>query len=122
MLLHMIGPTRSTWAKKIIVSDDITVFQKDYVYCEEVAIDENGILLRLHPRSDNGNVSMRVSVWSSDHTQEMNSFYRDFAPVPPDALRWRISHKFRPNLYQVRIELEDCVAFDAPLLLDKLPF
>ena len=51
MLLHMIGTAASTWAKKIIVSDDINVFQKDYVYCEEVGIDEMGVLLRLHPRS-----------------------------------------------------------------------
>jgi hypothetical protein len=123
MLLHLIGQTwAAIWAKKIIVLDDINVFQKDYVYCEDVGIDEAGIVLRLHPRSDNANVTLRVGVWNSNHNQVMNAPFKDFRPVPANALRWRISHKFVPDAYRVQVELEDCIAYDATLLLDEMPF
>ena len=61
-LLHFLGRSASRWERLVKVSEDLKVFQRQYVFVEEVSISNDGISFRLNPRLDRKNVEISIEI------------------------------------------------------------
>jgi hypothetical protein len=122
MLLALLGADARKWRDMIRVSDDIRVFEKKFTYVDEVSLQSTGLIFRLAPRTDGRKVKIQIRVWDAKNAQRATFGSDDFSPVPSTSTRWRLQCELPPDLYRVRIELEDCVGFDAPVLHEETPF
>ena len=122
MLLSLLGSGARKWRDMIRVSDDIRVFEKKYTYVDEVSVQSTGLIFRLAPRTDGQKVKIQIRVWDSKDAQCKAFGSSEFSPVPSTSTRWLLKCELPPDLYRVRIELEDCVGFDAPVLHEEIPF
>jgi hypothetical protein len=122
MLLALLGSDSRKWRHMIRVSDDIRVFEKKYTYVEEVSVQSTGLVFRLAPRTDGQKVKIHIRVWDSKNAQRKAFGSSEFSPVPSASTRWLLKCELPPDEYRVRIELEDCVGFDAPVLHEEIPF
>jgi hypothetical protein len=122
-LLDILGRSAARWQQKILVSDDIRVFEKRFTYVDRVAIDENGVLLSLAPRSDGQDVRAEVEVNTRRGRRLIHYGPAPLTPFPPYAQKlWRIHGALEPGNYVVTVQLEGCCAFRGTLLLEELPF
>jgi hypothetical protein len=96
--------------------------EKKYTYVEDVALQGDGVVFRLHRRFDGQPIAIRIDVWDHRGIPVRSFFSSSMSPVAPDAERWIVKSTIRPGFYRVRIELEDCCAFDARLLHGDIPF
>jgi hypothetical protein len=83
MLLHALGSHGRRWTQKIVISDDIRVFEKKYTYVEDVALQGDGVVFRLHRRVDGQPIAVRVDVWDPKGStyQDVLQFLNE--PGPP---------------------------------------
>lgn len=82
MLLHALGSHGRRWAQRIVISDDIRVFEKKYTYVEDVAIQADGVVLRLHRRFDGQPIAVRIDVWDHGGLPVRNFYSSSMNPVP----------------------------------------
>jgi hypothetical protein len=121
-LVHLLGNEANIYLDKIIVSDDLRVFDKRFTYAEEVGIQAEGVTFRLSPRNKGGQILVRVQV-----TLENGIVLVPFGPSlldakPQDAKRWIARSNIPPGNHTVLLELEGCRAFEAVLTIDENPF
>lgn len=115
-LLFLLGDHANTWAKRVIVSTDLIVFQREYAFVEEVTLAENGVVFELNPRLDRAKLDIKVKAWDSKSTQIVDFHHSDMAATPdPPAKRWRVEKTIPDGLYLVQIDLEGHTAFKALL-------
>jgi hypothetical protein len=123
-LLHMLGDQQQAWSDRILISDDLLVFERKYVFVESVFMTDIGITIRLNPRADRKNISLRVRAWDKDNKQVVAFLNADIAarPSSPDTNgRWRVEATLQKGTYLVQIDLEDHLAFQGKLVLgDRL--
>jgi hypothetical protein len=121
-LLYLLGPTAAQYQDRIIVSDDLRVFDKRFTYAEEVGIQPDGVTFRLSPRKCGGDVLVQVDI-----ELESGERRRAFGPgvlsaTPRDAKRWIARTNIPAGNHKVTVYLEECRAFEATLRLDEEPF
>ena len=121
-LIHLLGDRAADYADKIIVSDDLRVFDKRFTYVEEVGIQSDGVTYRLSPRHDGANVELGVQVTVEGRPPTTIFGPAQWPPLPLNAKRWITRHGIPPGRHLVRIDLEGCRAFEAYLSLDEEPF
>ncbi|KYG22779.1 hypothetical protein SE92_23290 [Bradyrhizobium sp. AT1] len=113
-LLHLMGDKGKHWAQKILISNDLLVFERKYVFVEEVSLASDGVVFKLSPRYDSQNVSVTVKAWDRSQKQIVNFSNSSLSarPAPPSAaLRWKTPGAFPNGTYLVEIELEGHLAF-----------
>lgn len=121
-LIHLLGDAAAAYHDKIIVSDDLRVFDKRFTYAEEVGVQPDGVTFRLSPRRCGGDILVQVDV-----ELESGELRRAFGPgvlaaTPIDAKRWIARTPIPAGNHKVLVRLEDCRAFEAVLRLDEEPF
>lgn len=121
-LLYLLGEVAAVYQDKIIVSDDLRVFDKRFTYAEEVGIQPDGVTFRLSPRNCGGDILVQVDV-----EFEGGELRRAFGPgvlaaTPIDAKRWIARTGIPVGNHKVVVHLEGCRAFEASLRLDEEPF
>ncbi len=80
--------------------------------------DPGGVAFTLSPRRDGASVRTTMWVWDGNRDQTMR-----FGPIELDpAKRWISREVLEPGTYLARFELEGCLAYEAPFLIDELPF
>ena len=113
-LCDMLGDCAKSWSNKIIVSNDLLVFERKYVFVEYVGIVENGLVFELNPRTDQKPISVKVVAADSTGKEVIHFVNREMAAHPEASIRrWRIAASLPHGTYRVRIELEGHLAFCA---------
>jgi len=117
-LLYQLGASARKWSKKILISDDLLVFERKFVFLENVSLGQDGLTFQLNPRSDRKTVAIQVNAWDANG-KEVIAFQNDnFSPLPePPAKKWRVGAKLRGGTYLVEIKLEEHLAFRAKISL-----
>jgi hypothetical protein len=59
-LLHHLGAYGEQWAPRILISDDLLVFERNYVFVEHVSLSQRGVSFRLNPRRDLQTVDIQM--------------------------------------------------------------
>lgn len=121
-LIHLLGADAVRWLPRILVSDDLRVFEKTFPFVESVSISKTGVIFALNPRRDHQPLSVRVSAWTADGAAVVNFFRPDLSARPPTGGNWRVSHDFAPGRYRVEIEVDAHLAYRSYLVLDEHPF
>ncbi len=118
-LLHLLGEELAArWSRRIIISDDLLVFERKYVFVEEVSLSPEGVVFQLSPRADAQAVDVRIRAWSGDGKEAVSFHNTQMAarPMPPPQ-RWRVPQKLTNGRYLIQIELEGHLAFKGFLTL-----
>lgn len=109
------------WQRRILVSDDLKVFEKRFAFVEEVSLAPNGVVFRLAPRRDGRPLDVEVETWL-DGKGVVSARYPNLAARPPDGSSWRMPADLKDGFYGVRIRLEGHLAFESHLMLGEAPF
>jgi len=125
-LLYLLAQrTADYWRDKILVSDDMKLFEREYCFVDDVHITQKGVVANLSPRKDNKNISIDISISNTERSQIVYTFESgDFCPRPESGKRgWIFKFDVTPNSnYHVKINMENCTAYDNVLSLRELPF
>lgn len=118
-LVHLLGNAlASVWMKKIIVSDDLKLFERKYCFVENVSLSNEGVRYQLNPRVDGQRVTFRIRVWPSPGDVPLLDFKdENFLPVPAGGGSWITKVKLKDGLYKVRIDIEGKLAYKDIVLL-----
>lgn len=113
-MCDMLGDQARSWAHKIIVSNDLLVFERKYVFVEHVAIANDGLVFELNPRVDQKPIAIKIIASDSTGKEVVNFTNNEMAAQPPAPVkRWRVAAVLPHGTYRVRIELEGHLAFCA---------
>jgi ssDNA thymidine ADP-ribosyltransferase, DarT len=123
-LLHMLGDRQSEWSERILISDDLLVFERKHVFVESVSMSPEGIIFQLSPRADLKNVAVKVRAWDREGKQVIDFSNSDLAarpPAPSTSNRWRVAATLPNGTYLAQIDLEGHLAFQGNLIVgDRL--
>lgn len=93
-LLHLLGGQKRKWEDLCHVSDALKVFQKSYTFVQLIRLTNDGIIFRLNPRSDGGNIAIKIEVWNSEGLLVTKFSNNDHKPYPPPPhSNWIWKHK-----------------------------
>ncbi len=121
-LISMLGDKQSDWASRILISDDLLLFERRHVFVESTFLSENGLNFQLSPRVDLKNIAIKISAWDQNQNQVINFNNGDIAarpPAPSTNPRWRVAVNLANGTYLVQIDLEDHLAFKGYLTLGE---
>lgn len=121
-LLYLLGADADKWSAKILVSEDLSLFDRRFVFLEDVQMSPEGLILQMSPRPDLGTVNIQVKGWDGRGNQVIN-FTNSALPTQPQAplRKWRIQAVLPNGDYLVHIDLEGHLAFRAVVPLgDRL--
>jgi hypothetical protein len=121
-LIHSLGSDAPNWISRILVSEDLRVFEKTFAFVETVSLANTGVVLRMNPRRDHRPLAVRVSAWTPAGAAVLSFFNDSLAAQPPSGGSWRVSHDFTPGHYRVEIEIDAHLAYRNILVLDESPF
>lgn len=121
-LIYSLGQDAARWTSRILVSDDLRVFEKTFAFVETVSLSNSGVVLRMNPRRDQRPLAVRVSAWTPTGAAVLSFFNDSLAARPPSGGSWRVSHDFAPGQYRVEIEIDANMAYRSNLVLDESPF
>ncbi|MCC4299581.1 DarT ssDNA thymidine ADP-ribosyltransferase family protein [Aurantimonas coralicida] len=114
-LLYRLGDDASSWNSRIKVSDDLRVFEKDYVFVEEIRLSKEGVTFQLHPRKDHETVDIRITLWNPEGRVALKFENSSLAAVPPKNKRWIFRQPLSEEYYRVRVRLEGHIAYEGQL-------
>jgi len=117
-LLHALGENAWQWINKIMVSDDLKVFDKNYTFVESVSLSSQGVAFKLNPRRDGRPVKYEMKVFDKNNSCILHSQTDELPSRPPSGGDWLVKGSIKPGTYQVEIYLEGQKAFNAPLSLN----
>ncbi|WP_084518669.1 DarT ssDNA thymidine ADP-ribosyltransferase family protein [Bradyrhizobium sp. th.b2] len=110
-LIHLLGPSCKAWFDYILVSDDLLVFERKFVFVEYVDLTGEGLVFKLRPRSDNGMVDFKSEVIDKAGNVVFSFESAAFSPRPPSTERWITKGKLPKGRYFVRLWLEGHLAY-----------
>jgi hypothetical protein len=121
-LLYDLGADAAGWEQRIVISDDLRVFEKRFPFVETVSISQSGIIFGLSSRFDLENISVRLEVTNqSDGTK--HRFSNDsMAARPPGKKTWWFEADLVAGFYHVEVWLEEHSAYRNNLTLGDVPF
>jgi hypothetical protein len=110
----MLGADSPKWISKIIVSDDLKVFERRYTFVEHVSIVDDGIVFQLNPRYDSMPVSVKMTATDLAGNEVATFSNSEMQARPPaPSTRWRVKKSLPRGTYKVRIDLEGRLAYSA---------
>jgi len=119
-LLHLLGDSADQWRQKIRTYTEPGIFQRKYTHMDSVDVSDSAVHFNIHARFDSKPV--RVEMWIIDKNGKtaIHLSARDLDPA--DSGEWVVKHKLEAGRYVARFYLEDCLAYEAPFVIDDLPF
>ena len=124
-LLYLIGDELSElWREKIIVSDDMKVFERRHTYVESVQLDSEGIVYQLSPQLNNEKIKVEIKITNLSNSVNTLSYVNEsmFAR-PPNKLKWRTPKNIPSGNYIVEVKLENRSAYKNNLqVVQSQPF
>jgi hypothetical protein len=122
MLSYELGPVAAQWIDRMIISDDLNVFEKRYSFIQTVDIGHSGVTFKVHPRSDNQEIELRLRI---KHGQELisdDTFSRLPAVSKSGSSIWIKRAHLADGDYRVRIDIEGHKAYINSLTLGDALF
>ena len=101
------------------MSDDLQVFDKKFVFVQDVKVSSEGVTARFNPRSDRADVAIGVQVSNQDGRVLLDRTYPSIQPVPPNGMGWIFKAELPDDLYTVTIRLEGHLAYQNVHLLGE---
>lgn len=120
-LLNLLGAHRARWTGKCYVSDALKVSEKRYSFVQEIGITHEGVTFLLNPRADRRGVKISIHIWNGAGQFVVRFDHADLQAAPPQG-RWIYNHAFNDDVYRVRVEIEDHLAYDAQIPLGPALF
>jgi hypothetical protein len=117
-LLHLLGDAAAKWSRIIRVYTEPGIFENRFAYVDSVAVSEDGVTFRIHPRYDARPVRVDIVIAPRDGRRS-HAFFLEAAPTS-HAIVCKV--KLASGEYLVEIEVESCLAYRALSLVDSLPF
>jgi hypothetical protein len=113
-LCDMLGSDASKWSKKIVVSDDLLVFERKFVFVEYVGLSDDRLIFELNPRADQKPISVKITATDAKGKVVINFLNSEMTAHPSPAIkRWRITTQLGRGTYRVQINLEGHLAYRA---------
>lgn len=112
-LLFLLGDDAERWRSRILVSDDIKVFQKEYPFVQDASLSKEGFTFRINPRQDRNPVSIEINIWDAAGPPVGRFLDRGLALPPPTSPSWIWKRPIADGRYRVQMKLEGHLAFDA---------
>jgi len=117
-LLHLLGDSANQWSDRTKTFIQPGLFKNLYAYLNTVDGGPDGMDFTFHARRDGASVRTEMWVWDSEGNQVMH-----FDPTDLDASgSWTVKESLEPGKYTVRFKVEECLAYEAPFIVDDLPF
>ncbi len=120
-LINELGREGLRWLPKIIVSDDLKVFEKKFAFIDDISLGSEGVIFRLSPREDRRDINVRVELWDEAGAQLLN-FENEMSAIPRGAARWIVKRELNDGLYRVRVQLEGHRAFEGRMSVGDVLF
>jgi len=122
-LLHCLGRSAPRWEGLIRVSEDLKLFQREFVFVEEVGLSNDGVSFRLNPRLDHQNVAVSITVRGPKDAivHQFKTASMQALPNLP-AKMWITKHHFSDGRYHVQITIEEHLAFKCGIRLGPVLF
>lgn len=117
-LLHLLGEAVDRWYDRIRVYTKPGLFENRYAYLDTVDGGPTGVAFTFHPRRDGAHVATQMRVRDASGVQIMSFGPTQLDPAKP----WRSSAALGPGTYLARFEVEGCLAYEAPFIVEELPF
>lgn len=117
-LIHHLRGAPVDWSQRIVVSDDLKVFQREFVFVESARITATGVTFQLNPRNDGRTVSIDLRLSNAQGLQVASFINANFAPRPQNALQWHYATNLASGQYRLQITLEGQLAYLNDLTLD----
>jgi hypothetical protein len=101
----------------------LKLFQRQFVFVEEVGLSNDGVSFRLNPHLDHQNVAVTIIVRGSKDAI-VHQFKTAGMPALPDlpAKMWITKHHFSNGRYHVQITIEGHLAFKYEIRLGPVLF
>jgi hypothetical protein len=117
-LLHLAGAqAASVWSRRTSVFAEQGVFENKWVYVDSVEATSDGVKIKFHPRVDSKPIDFDAEIWRDE-----TCIYRGGKNDANAAMIWRLKCVLANGQYRVRIKVESCLAYEALVLVDDLPF
>lgn len=117
-LLHLLGGVAAEWRRRVRVYTEPGLFESQYVYLHAVDGGPDGLRFKFKPRRDGGTAN--TEVWISDQHGAV-VLHRGPRELDPGK-HWMVRKPLRAGRYLARFEIEGCLAYEAPFVIDELPF
>jgi hypothetical protein len=121
-LLFMLGGNAAKWAEKILVSDDLRVFQRDFAFVQDVSLSQEGLIFKINPRQSGGTVDVAIDLFTTDGRKVIDFRNTELQPVPPTADRWRVATIIEDGTYEAKITIDGHTAYRSTLNLGNSLF
>lgn len=117
-LLHLLGGKQAPWLSKIVVSEDLSVFERRFVFVDYVGISHEGVSFQLSPRDDAKPIDVRVQAWDKAGAEVISYRNPEMLAHPSATVkRWRVAKALTNGIYLVHIDLEGHLAYRGYLTL-----
>ncbi len=121
-MLHELGEHSAGWEQRIVISDDLRVFEKRFPFVESVSLSKTGVVVGLSPRFDHADISVRLQATSLASDVRHQFYNESIAARPPSKKNWWFKAEITTGAYLVEIWLESQVAYRNILNLGDAPF
>jgi len=113
-LLHLLGHHAGAWQNKILVSDDLQVFDKRFVFVEDVTLRKDGVVIYLSPRQDRAKVEVGIRITNENGAVVLDWRHAGLDATPPLPKKgWIIKRDFPNGRYLVEVTLEQHLAYQS---------
>lgn len=119
--LNLLGENRQRWPNRFLVSDALKMFEKRFSFVQEIGLTREGVIFTLNPRYDRQQVDILITVTDQGGRTVAQFHNASLSAAPPQG-RWIYNYPFPDGLYMVRVEIENHLAYDAPISLANALF
>lgn len=120
--LHYLEEVAPIWNKFCNVSEDLKLFDKKFSFVDYVDISSEGFIFKINPRSDFGNISVRVLVKDMSGDVFIDFYNESMAACSPGGNKWIIRKPIPPGSYEVRMEIDYQLAYLSKIELTDVLF
>ena len=105
------GAAIAPYRERLIASDDLRVFDKNFPFANRVSASNDGITFTLNPRRDSQNLKVQVQVSRTDGRIAFDITYPEMPALSSTGGPWIARTPLEDDLYVVSITIDDHLAY-----------
>jgi hypothetical protein len=107
------GPAMLAFRDRVIASDDLRVFDKNFAFTNRVNVSNEGVTFTLNPRRDGQRLKVRVEVTSVDRRPVFDVTYPDMPALSNTGGPWIARMPLIDGTYVVSLTIDDHLAYQS---------
>jgi len=120
-LAYALGNDLRQWEDRIVVSDDLGVFERRFAFFQELGLSPQGVFWLLNVRNDGQPIKLSIRITDQVGAQVASYDHHEFpARWPPQ--RWLHNHPLPDGRYHVVATIEGHLAFESDIDLGDTIF